>query len=217
VKSFQAVAEHEERRIAPGGDTIQAFLPEAPCLIRMDEVLNYISRYRDSQAGEATQFYNFLQNLSEEARSRTNVVLAASIPKSETEMTREDEADYQRLKHMLDRVGKAVLMSAETETSEIIRRRLFEWSGLPEEAKKTAAAFSEWAREHKSQLGAFDVDTARERFLACYPSTRLSSRSSSGSGRACPASRRRAGFSGCWRCGSRMPTARGRPTSHPIP
>jgi hypothetical protein len=169
VKSFQAVAEHEERRIAPGGDTIRAFLPEAPCLILMDEVLNYSSRYRNSPAGEATQFYNFLQNLSEEARSRTNVVLAASIPKSETELTREDEADYQRLKHMLDRVGKAVLMSAETETSEIIRRRLFEWSGLPDEAKKTAAAFSEWAREHKSQLGAFDVETARERFLACYP------------------------------------------------
>ena len=28
---------------------------------------------------------------------------------------------------MLDRVGKAVIMSAETETAEIIRRRLFEW------------------------------------------------------------------------------------------
>ncbi|MEI6779162.1 MAG: hypothetical protein WCK70_19855 [Chloroflexales bacterium] len=28
---------------------------------------------------------------------------------------------------MLDRLGKAYMMSAETETSEIIRRRLFEW------------------------------------------------------------------------------------------
>jgi hypothetical protein len=171
-KSLAVVAEHDERRIAPGGDAIRAFLPEGPCLILLDEVLNYMSRYRKSGEGESWggQFYNFLQNLSEEARNRTDVVLAASIPKSETtEMSREDEGDYQRLKHMLDRVGKAVLMSAETETSEIIRRRLFEWSGLPDEAKKTAAAFSEWAREHKSQLGAFDVETARERFAASYP------------------------------------------------
>ncbi len=134
----------------------------------MDEVLNYVSRYRKS--GEASPFYHFLQNLTEEARNRTNVVLAVSIPKSETtEMTSDDEKDYQALKHLLDRVGKAVLMSAETETSEIIRRRLFEWSGLPDEARKTAAAFSEWVREHRSQLGAFDVETARERFTACYP------------------------------------------------
>ena len=42
-------------------------------------------------------------------------------------MTAEDQADYERFKKMLDRLGKAVMMSAEAETSEIIRRRLFEW------------------------------------------------------------------------------------------
>jgi hypothetical protein len=93
-----------------------------------------------------------------------------SIPKSETtEMTREDEDDFQRLKHLLDRVGKAIVMSAGAETSEIIRRRLFEWGGMPDDGRKTAAAFSEWVRDHRAQLGAFDVETARERFAVCYP------------------------------------------------
>jgi len=32
----------------------------------------------------------------------------------------------------MDRTGKAIMMSAETEVAEIIRRRLFEWHGLPE-------------------------------------------------------------------------------------
>jgi predicted AAA+ superfamily ATPase len=70
---------------------------------------------------------------------------------------------------MLDRLGKAVVMSAETETAEIIRRRLFEWNGLPDDARKTAAAYADWVLEHRNLVGDFEVDTARERFLANYP------------------------------------------------
>ena len=60
-------------------------------------------------------------------------------------------------------------MSAETETAEIIRRRLFDWSGLPDEAKKTAAAYAEWVQDHRQMVGDFDADAARERFQATYP------------------------------------------------
>ena len=65
-----------------------------------------------------------MQNLSEEARGNDRVVLVASIPASELEMTADDQADYSRFKKLLDRLGKAVIMAAESETSEIIRRRL---------------------------------------------------------------------------------------------
>ena len=95
----------------------------------MDEILNYISRNRKS--GLSAQLYHFMQNLSETARGEDNVVLAVSIPKSETiEMTAEDQGDFNLYKHMLDRLGKAVVMAAEEETSEIIRRRLFIWKGF---------------------------------------------------------------------------------------
>jgi superfamily II DNA or RNA helicase len=46
---------------------------------------------------------------------------------TELEMSAEDQSDYERFKKMLDRLGKAIVMSADSETSEIIRRRLFEW------------------------------------------------------------------------------------------
>ena len=49
-----------------------------PCLILMDELMNYVSRNRKS--GMAAQLYNFLQNLSEVARGHDNVVLAVSDP-----------------------------------------------------------------------------------------------------------------------------------------
>jgi len=91
----------------------------------MEELLNYAGRNRRS--GLSGQIFTFLQNLSETARGLPNVVLAISIPKSELEMTTEDFEDYNRFGKLLDRVGKAITMSGESEISEIIRRRLFEW------------------------------------------------------------------------------------------
>jgi hypothetical protein len=168
-KAFAAMASHDEQGIAPGGDVIRAFLPDGPTLILMDELLNYINRCRNHPKKLGAQFHNFLHNLSEEARARKNLVLCVSIPGSELEMTAEDHRDYESIKKLLDRLGKAVILSAETDHAEIIRRRLFEWSGLPEEGKKTAAAYADWVQDHKQMVGDFDVDSARDRFQASYP------------------------------------------------
>jgi hypothetical protein len=40
---------------------------------------------------------------------------------------------------------------------------------MPEDAKKTATAYAEWAVEHAQELTGIDADTARDRFLAAYP------------------------------------------------
>lgn len=173
------VSEHEAQGIAPGGDVIRKFLPKnQPVLIVMDELMNFVSRCRRS--GLAAQLYNFLQNLSEEMRGRDNAVLAVSIPASELEMTAEDFSDYDRLKKLLDRVGKAVMMSAESETSEIIRRRLFEWDEsqlspdgrvlLNRDAYATCNEFGDWVRDHKHQVPDwFPADASREAYAATYP------------------------------------------------
>lgn len=148
---FKLVEEHDKQLTAPAGDVIEKMLGAGrPTLILLDELMNYVSRSRKS--GLATQFYDFLHSLSEVARSRDNVVLAVSIPASELEMSAEDQSDFERFKKLLDRVGKAIIMSAETETSEIIRRRLFEWGGLPKEARTTAAEYTEWLQANKQQL-----------------------------------------------------------------
>jgi hypothetical protein len=177
--AFAVVAEHDQQGTAPAGDVIRKFLPaDKPCLILMDELLNYISRNRKSGLG--AQLYNFLQSLSEEARGRDNVALAVSIPASELEMSAEDMSDYERFKKLLDRLGKAVIMSAESETSEIIRRRLFEWDQqavsadgrvmLDKEAIKTCQQFAEWVIDRREQLPSwFPIDNARAAFEATYP------------------------------------------------
>jgi len=167
-KAFAAVAEHDAKGIAPAGDVIRQMLPSGPVLVLMDELLHYMSCGR--KLGLGNQLYNFLRSLGEEARARNNMALCVSIPSSsDVEMGAEDRHDYDSMKQMLDRLGKAILMSANTEMAEIIRRRLFDWGGLPEDGRKTVAAFAEWARDHSQELAGIDPDSAYDRFAACYP------------------------------------------------
>src|SRR5438552_7820020 len=177
--AFGLVAEHDKKGEAPGGEVIRQFLPQdKPSIILLDELMNYVSRNRRSGLG--AQLYNFLQNLSEVARSLDRVVLAVSIPASELEMTTEDQSDYDRFKKVLDRLGKAMVMSSDVEISEIIRRRLFEWDEravtaegkiiLQKEALETCVEYDDWVVEHRHQLPSqFNVDGARDAFLATYP------------------------------------------------
>lgn len=179
ASALRVLAEHERQGVAPGGDVIRAFLPkDRPVLILMDELMNFVSRSR--KTGMAGQLYSFLHNLSEEARGRDNMVLAVSIPASELEMSADDQSDYERFKKLLDRVGKAVIMSAESETSEIIRRRLFEWEDkavdaegrvlLSRDALATCSEFGEWVKDHRQQVSEqFPFDGARDAFATAYP------------------------------------------------
>lgn len=169
AEAFEFVKEHDKQLIAPSSEVIRKTFPKGkPVLILMDELMNYVNRFR--RIGLGAQLYSFLQNLSEEARANENVVLAVSIPASELEMSAEDEADYTRYKKVLDRLGKPVLMSSEGETSEIIRRRIFEWGGLPDEARKAASEYADWVLAHRQQIpNWFPADNAKELFEATYP------------------------------------------------
>ena len=168
-ESFALVAEHDQKASSPGGDVLHKILPQdQPCLILMDELLNYLSRSRNTDY--AGQLYNFIQSLSETCRSRENIVLAVSIPSHLSEMTQEDEADFDRFSKLLDRLGKAVTITGEGDTAEIIRRRLFEWQGLPPEAEDTVRAYTRWVVDHRSQIpGWFPTDQAEDVFKATYP------------------------------------------------
>ena len=178
-ESFAHVAQHDVDFIEPKGDVIEKFLPsDRPCLILMDEVLNYISTYRER--GWHNKLYNFIQALSEAVRGRNNAVLVGSIPASELSYTDKDEADQQRLKNLLDRLGKAVIVSVESETSEIVRRRLFEWDDravtpdgrviLNMDAEDACRAYAGWVQENRLQLpNLINPDLARDEFRATYP------------------------------------------------
>lgn len=179
AETFSHVAKHDADYQEPKGDVIDKMLPrDRPCLILMDEVLSFFSSYR--KAGYATALYNFMQSLSETARGRENVVFVASVPKSDYSYTQDDIADEQRLKHLLNRISKSVILSSESDSAEIIRRRLFEWDEraftpdgrviLNKDAEETCRAYADWVQEHRDQLPSLiNPDLAREQFRATYP------------------------------------------------
>jgi hypothetical protein len=179
AEGFRLVAEHDHQLIAPAGDVIRELLPaDQPCLILMDELINYMSRNRSQ--GLANQLYNFLQSLADAVLSREKAVLVVSLPKAANEMSQEDESDYQRFIKLLGRVSKPVAIASETEVSEIIRRRLFEWDSravsqdgriiLGAEAKAVCKAYAEWTIRYRSLLTPdFPFDHAQQEFEATYP------------------------------------------------
>ena len=48
------------------------------------------------------------------------------------------------------------MITEKTEYAEIIRRRLFDWQGLPEEGRRVAAAYAEGIRENARKMAGFD-------------------------------------------------------------
>lgn len=166
--ALDVLAEHESEFIEPKGDAIRAMLPkDRPVLVLFDEVISYVSTYRGK--GYGNKLYNFLDCFAEVARGEPNVILVVSIPASELEYTSEDEADESRFQKMLDRLGKAIVMSADQEMADIIRRRLFDWEGLNDDAKRTIKAYADWASEHTGELSGIDRDTVYELFKSTYP------------------------------------------------
>ena len=173
-KGFKILEEHDIKKTAPGKDVIRKILPEdKPALILMDEVLSFLSRARTEKVGGSTlasQFYEFLHNLSEEVSARTGVCVVLSLPKSEREMSVEDEVDFARLQKLANRVGKPYILSEGLEIAEIIRRRLFEDLGDEKERKAVAKSFADWIINHRDKLPKwFPVDNARQIFEATYP------------------------------------------------
>jgi predicted AAA+ superfamily ATPase len=166
-EAFAKVAQHDAQGVSPAGDVLREMLPTGPTLILMDELLNYISSGR--KLGMRDQFFNFLQNLCEEARARNNLAMCISIPRSDLEMNPDDQRDHDSIKKLCDRTGKAILMSADREMQEIIRRRLFEWNGLDKDALATISAYAEWSADHAQELAGVDRDAVYEQFKSCYP------------------------------------------------
>jgi hypothetical protein len=177
--AFDVVAEHDRMRVRPGGDVLRRILPsDTPVLILMDEVLNFLNAARAIKAGDtkakestlASQFMAFVQTLNEEAAGRTGLVLVMALPRSEMEMSPEDEADHSRLQKLSSRVDRPYILSEGMETAEIIRRRLFESLGSDSDRRAVVRAYAKAIDANRELLPQwFSPDRAIEAFEASYP------------------------------------------------
>ncbi len=150
---------------------------DAPVLLLLDEVLNFVNRHR----GMADGFHAFLQNLTVAVTGTTQAAAVISLPRSQVEMTDWDQQWQERITKVVRRVARDLIANDESEISEVVRRRLFEDLGSERIRKKVAKTYADWCFERTARLPSewLAVDTAttetrareflRSRFEACYP------------------------------------------------
>ena len=150
---------------------------DAPVLLLFDEVLNFVNRHR----GMADSFQAFLQNLTVAATGVRRAVVVISLPRSQVEMTVQDQDWQARITKIVHRVARDLIANDESEISEVVRRRLFENLGSERVRRRVSKSYADWCFERSARLPSewMAVDTAtksskgrdflRGRFEACYP------------------------------------------------
>src|SRR5262245_35298650 len=145
-KLYAEVAKDDARRIAPGTTLLGALLNKAgPCLILLDEILVYLVKAGGVKVGDSTLRGNtltFLQELSIAVANCPHAVMVATLTSQLAEFFEEGgEWVYESLEKVLGRVEKVRQTVEGTEIYEVIRRRLFEGLGDPEQHKAAATAY----------------------------------------------------------------------------
>ena len=172
----------EARTTPPGTEALGNIFKaaNAPVLVLMDEVLNFLNRHRKL----ADTFHAFIQNLTVAMTGTTHGVAMISLPRSQVEMGEWDQQWQAKITKVVKRVAKDLIVNDEGEIAEVVRRRLFAEMDAPpvlKAARSAAKAYADWCLEKRAQLPPewTAVDTAttdakakeflRQRFEACYP------------------------------------------------
>jgi len=180
LECYDLVAYHDQNRIPPGGDVIADMLGDAPTLLLLDEVLNYLERILaepvgDSTLGRLTQ--NFLQSLSVEVARASHAVLVYSLQASAHEAFGH-EMLLRILDHLTSRVDAKREPVVGDEILPVLRRRLLAESPDPGAAQAAAETFateitrmrSAHATDEAGRRAAEDDRlTLRDRIAAAYP------------------------------------------------
>ena len=166
--AYETVGAAARRGTAPGGEELDnLFRLAGPCVILMDELVNY------ARNADLDTIGTFVQNLTEAVNGRDNVALIVTLPASETEAggPRGMEA-MAVLENILNRM-QAVTQVAEASNDEafaVVRRRLFHEDYDEAAREATCQAFY---RMYQRGPGDYPPEARETRYLErlrqCYP------------------------------------------------
>ena len=135
---YDLLKEHDQKRRSPGKDKLYELLKGEPKLILMDEIAEYCVKARDF----SDQLMAFFQELTEAVKVLPQCALVATLPSSvpygfDKEGERAERA-LQQLQRIFGRVEAIYTPVEGEELYEVIRKRLFEDTGDPQEARRVA-------------------------------------------------------------------------------
>ncbi len=145
---------------------------QAPLIIMLDEVLEYVTKAAGVQVAESTlaaQSIAFMQELTEVVSTLDKVVLVVTLPSSNVEHFDNRAAQlFQQLQRVSGRVEKIYTPVQEHEITQVIRRRLFSHVDK-NSAAKAIAAFMDYATRESLLPAGVESSEYRQRFEASYP------------------------------------------------
>lgn len=172
---YERVRVHDEKRVAPGKAVLRELLERnAPTLLLIDELLEYVVKAAAVRVGEGTlkgQVLAFMQELTETVTTLPQVVLVLTLPSSVLE--RYDEAAEEMLTQLQRISGRveAIYTPVEgVEIYEIIRRRLFEELGDAADHRRIVDEYFQLYQSLGDDLYSEAREVAyRERMVRAYP------------------------------------------------
>lgn len=187
-EAFAEIAADDEKATNPGDKLRQLFVEYGPCLILIDEWVAYARQLHDEgdlPAGNFETHFTFAQALTESAKLANNCLLVISLPASDMPGSPHTQAEdvevggirgreaLDRLGNVIGRVESAWRPASAEESFEIVRRRLFEPIGDPEQFKQrdvVARAFMDLYRKQHQEFPpeCREADYER-RIIAAYP------------------------------------------------
>ncbi len=183
-RAFPIVAQHDEDRVAPGGDVIRDVLTKGaggrPVLLLLDEVLKYMERAAAVAVLDSTlqrQAKDFFQNLTVEVSGSSNAALVYSLTWSAREALGNVAllAEIDKLAARVDQLREPVTGD---EVLPILQRRLLGAAPDPSAATDVATSYQEvvtgMQRAHaetpaERQQAEEEGRLLRDRMRAAYP------------------------------------------------
>lgn len=179
-EGYQKMAEHDNARVAPGGDEILEMFEDGPNLILLDEVLNYLISAGGIKAQQTTlrdETLTFLQRLTVAAGNTKNTALVFSLQSSKRE-----SLEYVNLLQTVDHLAARKDQRREpvegNEIMSVIQRRLLSKETDPKEAMAAASAYQDVYTQMRkayaksaAEAGQAEEDglQLRDRMRAAYP------------------------------------------------
>jgi hypothetical protein len=162
---YALLAEHDQKRRAPGKNLLHQLLAGSPTLLLMDEVAEYAAKAKDFRE----QVNAFFQELTETVKVLPQCALVVTLPSSAPYGEEGERALYQ-LGQIFGRMEAIYVPVEGEEIYEIIRRRLFENSPDPVEVRKVADSYWEMYRRLGDDLPHDVRETSyRDKLRKAYP------------------------------------------------
>jgi hypothetical protein len=136
--NYALLEEHDRKRRSPGKDLLHKLLADKPTVLLMDEVAEYAVKAKDFRE----QVIAFFQELTETVKVLPQCALVVTLP-SNAPLGEEGERALYQLQQVFGRVEAIYTPVEGEEIYEIIRRRLFEDTPDPYEARRVADSYWE--------------------------------------------------------------------------